>query len=188
MRPRQFPYRLRPTIVGLLMFAMLTQMGWSDVPCCCHDRHDAVLVSVDRSVDRKDARVECVEAGNSNVSCEDSCCHSGVAVQHGQPKNLVLLAESHRTLPHRCCRDYCQPVSTGGEESCTCELETSTLAILSPPRADVSPPVVPVAWLEVCFDLSRSKLPRVCTRPGESLAYVRSPGRVQSVLFDRWLI
>lgn len=184
MRSSQLHHRLRQTIVGLVMCAMLAQSGWNEVPCCCHDQHDAVRSS---SIDPCASQDECVEAGNSKASCTDSCCHVGSDNRQTEPTISGVLSESHRSAPHRCCRDYCQPVSSGGDESCTCEFETSTLAILTSSRGDVTPVFV-VARLEASVDSSRLKLPRVRTRPGECLTDVRSPGRVQSILFDRWLI
>ena len=181
MQTHHFHDRARRTLAGIVIFAMLAQPTWADTSCCCHDHYNPDLTKTPEGNYSDSA---CSVVGKSTEACQSSCCHRG---RKTDPTALAVLPSQHDQSPHRCCRDYCQPVSAGGEESCTCEIEPSSLAILNSSRVDALP-IVLVYWLDSIIDHRGPSWASDLSRAYPSPLNVKSPGRVRSVLFDRWLI
>lgn len=181
MRPHHFHHRLRQALAGIVIYAMLAQAGWSGAPCCCHDQQGPG--ATDSCASDRLVSACCVDEP-STESCGSSCSHACTSDQETAP---TILPSQHHLVPHRCCRDYCQPVSSGGKESCTCEIEPTSLAIVSPTRVNTSTSFF-VYWLDSTVDVRKSIFPYDLHRNDASPLSVKSPGRAQSILFERWLI
>lgn len=175
---------MRQAVAGIVICVMLVQPGWTDSPCCCHDQLSPVPAG---SLDSARSGSTCSQDEIAAGSCGSSCCYQSNASRRTGATAVAILSSSHDSIPHRCCRDYCQPVSSGGEESCSCEIEPSSLAIVSSARVETSP-IAFLYWLDSSIDVDRSKCLSVVRRDDASLRGVKSPGRVHSVFFERWLI